>query len=94
MSFAASGSSPAVTVTVCSLLQSVIVNVSGDGDTVTSVLFEVMATVTSPVGWVFSSTAYVPVLPSPIVSERGVTVTPGVSLSMTVTATLDAVTPP
>ena len=41
-------------------------------------------------GSVFSTTVYVPVPPSPTVSERGVTVTPGVSLSVTVTATLDA----
>ena len=38
----------------------------------------------------FSTTVYLPVPPSPTVSDRGVTVTPGVSLSVTVTATLDA----
>ena len=63
----------------------------GDEDTVTSVLFELMATITSPVGSVFSSTVYVSVLPSPTVSDVGATVTPGVSLSVTVTATSCAV---
>ena len=68
----------------------VVVNVSVDEGTVTSVLFETMTTVTLPVGNVFSLTVYLPVPPSPTVSDVGVTVTPGVSLSVTVTATLDA----
>ena len=78
MSFAASSSWPAETVTVCSVLHVVVVNVSGDGDTVTSVLLEVMATVTSSVGAVSSLTVYVAVPPSPSVSDVGVTVMPGV----------------
>ena len=57
VSFAASGSSPAVTVTVCAEFQLVAVNVRLDGDAVTSGLFELMATVTSPDGCVFSTTA-------------------------------------
>ena len=88
MSFAASASWPAETVTVCSVLQLVVVNVSVDEDTVTSVLFELMATITLPDGCVFSLTVYLPVPPSPTVSDGGVTVTPGVSLSVTVTMTL------
>ena len=46
MSFAASASWPAETVTVCAEFQLVVVNVSVDEGTVTSVLFELMATVT------------------------------------------------
>ena len=65
----------------------VVVNVRLDGDTVTSVLFELMSTITLPVGSVFSTTVYVPVPPSPTVSDVGATVTPGVSSSVTVTAT-------
>ena len=91
MSFAASASWPAETVTVCSALQVVVVNVRLDGDTLTSMLSEPMATVTSPVGSVFSFTVYVPMSPSPTVSDVGATVTPGVSLSVTVTATSCAV---
>ena len=93
MSFAASSSWPAVTVTVCAVFHVVVVNVRLDGDAVTSVLFETMATITLPVGNVFSLTVYLPVPPSPTVSDMGVTVTPGVSLSVTVTETLDAVCP-
>ena len=91
MSSAASASEPAVTVTVCSELQLRVVNVRLDEDTVTSVLFEEMPTVTLPVGNVSSSTVYVSVLSSLTVSDVGETVTPGVSLSVTVTATLGAV---
>ena len=65
MSFAASASWPAETVTVCVEFQLPAVNVSVDEDTVTSVLFELMATITLPVGSVVSTTVYVPVLPSP-----------------------------
>ena len=50
MSFAASSSWPAETVTVCAEFQLVVVNVSVDEGTVTSVLFERMTTVTVPVG--------------------------------------------
>ena len=53
-------------------------------------LFELMATVTSPDGCVFSTTVYVSSVPSSTVSDVGVTVTPGVSSSLTVTVTLDA----
>ena len=70
MSFAASASWPAVTVTVCAVPQLPVVNVRLDEDTVTSGLSELMLTVTCPVGCVFSFTVYVPVLlPSLTVSD-------------------------
>ena len=45
-----------------------------------------MVTVTAAVGWVSSTTVYVFVPPSLTVSDVGVTVTPRVSSSVTVTA--------
>ena len=53
---------------------------------------ELIATVTSAVGAVFSFTSYVPVAPSRMVRAAGVKVMPRVSSSSTVTVT-DAVTP-
>ena len=62
------------------------------GITVTSGLLELIATVTSDVGAVFSFTPYVPTPPSPTVNDAGVKLMPGLSSSSTVTLT-DAVTP-
>ena len=60
--------------------------------TVTSGLSELIATVTSAVGAVFSFTSYVPVAPSRMVRAAGVKVMPRVSSSSTVTVTV-SVTP-
>ena len=86
VSRAASLSSAAETVTVCAVSQSEAVNVRRAGLAVTSVLVgSLTVTVTVAVGSVSSTTVYVFVPPSLTVSERGVTVTPRVSLSVTVT---------
>ena len=79
--------------TVCAVAQLEVENVRLAGSAVTSVLSvgSTMVTVTSPDGWVSSTTVYVPLPPSPTVSDVGVTVTPRVSLSVTVTLTAGAV---
>ena len=60
--------------------------------TVTSGLSELIATVTSAVGAVFSFTSYVPVAPSRMVRAAGVKVMPRVSSSSTKSQTV-SVTP-
>ena len=89
-----SASEAAITVTVCAELQFEVENVSLDGFTVTSVLSvgSTMVTATPLVGWVSSTTVYVPLLPSVTVSDVGVTVTPRVSSSVTVTVRLASLT--
>ena len=88
-------SSTAVTVTVCALFQLAAVNMRGNPEVVTSGLDGLeIPTVTSSVGIVFSFTEYVLMLPSVIVRDVGEKVMPGVSSSVTVTSTLDTVTPP
>ena len=51
-----------------------------------------MVTVTAAVGRVSSTTVYVPVPPSSTVSDVGVTVTPAVSSSVTVTVRMALLT--
>ena len=90
VSFTASASCAACTVTVCGVLQSVEENVRSAGSAVTSVLpvGSLMVTVTSAVGCVSSTMVYVPLPPSATVSAVSKTVTPAVSSSVTVTSTL------
>ena len=87
MSFSASVSWAALTVTVCTPLQFNVVKVKGP-ETVTSLSPEEWdgVTVTEPVGWLFSFTVYVLVPPS--LTERLSTdsVTPRVSSSAMVSA--------
>ena len=83
-----SPSSAAVAVTVCVVLQSVLVKVKEVSESVTSVLLLPSVTVTSPVGLVVRRTVKVLVEPSPTVSVTGETVMPGESFSLTVTATV------
>ena len=66
------------------------------GLAVTSVLSvgSTMVTVTVPVGWVSSTTVYMPLPPSVTVSDVGVTVTPAVSLSVTVTIRMASLAEP
>ena len=53
-----------------------------------------MVTLTAAVGCVLSSTVYVPVPPSSTGSDAGVTVTPRVSSSVTVTVRMALLTEP
>ena len=78
------------------VLQFEVVNVRLAGFAVTSVLSvgSTMVTVTVAVGWVSSTTVYVFVPPSLTVSDVGVTVTPRVSLSVTVTIRMASLTEP
>ena len=87
-----SSSSPAVTVTVWSVFQSEVVNVSEESSTVRPVA-GVTVTVTSPVGCVASFTLSSPVPPSVTASVLA-TVSAGSSSSVTVTATVSLSTSP
>ena len=70
-----------------------VVKVKGEPLTVTSSAAPATVTVTAALGWVFSFTLYVPLLPSVTVRAVGVMVKPLVSFSLIVTATPSAFTP-
>ena len=83
-------SSTPVTVTVCALFQFADVNVTGDGATVPSAVFELLnPTVTLAVGCEVSTTVNVAVPPASVVVRPlvGLTVIPAASLSVFVTDT-------
>ena len=84
----------AVTVTVCAVFQSAAVKRRDAGDTVTSALAEVTATVTGAVGSVASATVQVPVSPSRTVSAVRDTTRPAASASTIVTGRLTSATEP
>ena len=90
----ASPSSAAETVTVCAVAQFEVENLRFAGFAETSVLSvgSTMVTVTAAVGRVSSTTVYVFVPPSSTVSDVGVTVTPAVSSSVTVTVRMALLT--
>ena len=84
-----------MTVTSCSVLQSPVVKVSESSLTVaTAGLPEVMVTVTSLSGSVFSFTVNLAVWPSSIVRPEVLIAMLAVSLSLSLTATLAGVTVP
>ena len=89
----ASASSAALTVTVCTSLQSDAVNSSVSPASVMSVPAGTDATTStvSPAGGAVASfTVYVPLPPSATVSADSLTVTPGSSSSATVTAAVES----
>ena len=90
----ASPSSAAETVTVCAVAQFEVENVrlAGFAETSVGAVGSLMVTVTASDGSVSSTTVYVFVPPSSTVSDVGVTVTPRVSSSVTVTVRLTLLT--
>ena len=95
VSFVESKSWAALTVTVCGASQVDLVNRTLARLAVTSVLSvgSTMVTLTVPLaGSEFSTTVYVPLPPSSTVSDVGVTVTPAVSSSVTVTIRMASLT--
>ena len=83
-------SSTPVRVTVCALFQFADVNVTDDGATVPSAVFELLnPIVTFAVGWLVSTTVNVAVPPASVVVRPlvGLTVIPAASLSVLVTDT-------